>query len=321
MNYKTIIEHIGNTPLVKIPFSTNPTILAKLEYLNPGGSLKDRLAKWTIEQAEKKGYLKPGGTIIDASSGNMGIAIAMIGATKQYNVIITVSEKISTEKLKTLKAYGAQVVICPVTKSITDPKSYHAQAVKLAQSIPNSFMPNQYFNPENAIAHYLSLGPEIYEQTNGKVSHVFAAAGTAGHISGVGRYLKEKNTNIKVIAVDSAHSWRATGGNPQPYQVEGMGIDFDSPVLDTEVIDDIALVEDDNALNMLDIMAQQYGLLVGPSSGAVVYTALQYAKTLSTDHVCVMIFGDSGRAYLTKNFYAQPSKKRLAYQHVEKRLE
>ncbi len=303
-----LIDAIGNTPLVKIPFQLDSTIFAKLEYLNPGGSVKDRSAKFMIEHAEKNGLLKPGGTLIDASSGNQGIATAMIGAMKGYKVIITVSEKISDEKLKTIKAYGAHVVMCPATDFIDDPRSYHSTAKRLQEETPNSFMPNQYFNPLNAQAHYKSLGPEIWKQTNGTITHFFACAGTGGTVSGAGRYLKEKNKNIKVIAVDSNNSFRATCGNPKPYKIEGMGIDFDSPVIDYSSIDEILTVSDDNAISMLKLLAVKYGLLVGPSSGAIAHVVYEYAqKNLGKNDTTVMIFGDSGRAYLSKNFYLETS--------------
>jgi len=303
MVHHSLLHAIGNTPLVEINFDTPATIYAKLEYLNPGGSIKDRSAQYMIEQAEKNSDLKPGWTIIDASSGNQGIATAMIGAAKGYKVIITVSEKISQEKLNTIKAYGAQVVMCPTTKFIEDPRSYHSQAVQLHKDTPRSFMPNQYFNPLNAQAHYYSLGPEIWEQTNGTITHFFAGAGTGGTISGAGRYLKEQNKKIQIIALDSVNSYRATKGNPKPYQVEGMGIDFNSPVVDYTIIDTIMTVSDQQAFNMLTFLAQGHGLLVGPSSGAVAWATEQYTKNCDKKVTAVMIFGDSGRAYLTKNFY------------------
>lgn len=301
--YANVIDAIGNTPLVEIDLGTEATLLAKLEFLNPGGSIKDRSARYMIEDAEQKGLLQPGGTLIDASSGNQGIATAMIGAYKGYKVIITVSEKISKEKMDTLKAYGAEVVVCPCTDTLEDPNSYHSRALALQKKIPNSFMPNQYFNVANAWGHYHSLGPEIWSQTNGTVTHYFAAAGTGGHSTGAGRYLKEKNPNIKVIALDSATSWRSTNGCPQPYKLEGIGIDFESPVFDKAVIDEIVGVHDDDAIAMLKHMARKHGLLLGTSSGAVVYAAKEYAKNLSSDAVIVMALGDSGRAYLTKGFY------------------
>lgn len=256
-----------------------------------------------IEEAEQKGLLKPGGTIIDASSGNQGIAVAMIGALKGYKVIITVFEKISQEKYQTLKAYGAQVIKCPATQFVEDPLSYHSQAVALQKITPNSFMPNQYYNVSNATAHYASLGPEIWRQTEGKITHFFAAAGTCGTISGAGRYLKEQNPAIKVLAIDSINSNRATNGNPKPYKLEGVGIDFESPVHDPSVIDEYLCVSDEDALGILKPMASQHGFLIGLSGGAVACAVQKYAKTMKPDDLAVMIFGDSGRAYLTKGFY------------------
>lgn len=195
------MEAIGNTPLVKVPFKTKAEVFAKLEYLNPGGSIKDRSARFMIEEAEKKGLLKPGGTIIESSSGNQGVACAMIGAIKRYKVIITASPAMSEEKVKTIKAYGAKVIMCPAV-SISDPKSRHNIAKELVKKIPNSFMPNQYFNLSNPKAHYSSLGPEIWRQTKGRITHFFAAAGTGGTVSGAGKFLKEKNPKIKIMAVD-----------------------------------------------------------------------------------------------------------------------
>ena len=302
MIYANPIEAIGNTPLIRVGFHQAP-LYAKLEYLNPGGSVKDRSAKFLIEKAERDGILKPGGTIIDASSGNHAVAVAMIGAIKGYKVIMCVSEKISKEKLQTIQAYGAEIVMCPPTEFIEHPLSYHTQASELHKKTPNSFMPNQYFNVDNALAHYSHLGPEVWKQTNGKITHFFAAAGSCGTISGVGRYLKEQNPNVKIIAVDSINSFRATGGQPKPYKVEGMGIDFKTPVLNEAVIDDFALVSDDDALGMLKTLAREHGLLAGPSSGAVATAAHTYTANLGPDTCAVMIFGDSGRAYLTKNFY------------------
>lgn len=302
--YATLLEAIGNTPLVQLDFGTAATVLAKLEYTNPGGSIKDRSALYLIEEAERKGLLKPGGTLIDASSGNQGIAVAMIGAIKGYKVIITFQEKISVEKQNTLKAYGAELVPCKTTTYLEDPESYHSKAVAIHKATPNSYMPDQYFNTANADAHYSFLGPEIWRQTNGTITHFIAAAGTGGHISGVGRFLKEKNPNIKVIACDSNNSWFSTKGHPQPYKLEGIGIDFDSPVLRKDVIDEYIQVKDDDAIAMLRYLAQKKGFLVGPSSGATAYATQQYTKNLPADAVVVTIFGDSGRAYLTKNFYS-----------------
>ena len=299
----TLLDAIGDTPLIRLNFPSQGTILAKLEYLNPGGSVKDRSAKYMIEQAELRGTLKPGGTLIDASSGNQGIATAMIGAAKGYKVIIVVSEKVSTEKLMTIKAYGAEVVIAPVTDFVDDPRSYHSVACQLNKEISNSFMPNQYFNIDNAKGHYYSLGPEIWRQTEGAITHFFAGAGTGGTVSGAGRYLKEQNSAVTVIATDSVNSFRATQGNPKPYKIEGIGVDFTSPVLDYDVINAFYEVHDDDALAMLKTLAHQHGLLVGPSTGAVACAVAHYAPQLQPGDVAVMICGDSGRAYLSKNLY------------------
>jgi cystathionine beta-synthase len=308
MLYKTLLQAIGNTPLVKIPFKSPATILAKLEYLNPGGSVKDRSALYMVEKAEQDGRLKPGGTLVDASSGNHGIALAMIGAAKGYKVIITVSGKISKEKLQTLKAYGAQVIMCKQTQFIDDPESYHYIAQKIATETPNCFMPNQYYNEENREAHYSLLGPEIWEQTEGKITHFFSGAGTGGTVSGVGTYLKEKNPAVKIYAIDSANSLRATEGNPKPYEVEGIGIDFYSDVIDYKVIDQVLPISDNQAITQLHYLAKRFGLLVGPSSGAVAAGMHNYLETFTKDDVVVVMFSDSGRAYLSKNFYDAPNE-------------
>ena len=301
--HTTLLHAIGNTPLAKINFNSPATIYAKLEYLNPGGSVKDRSALFMIEQAEKNNILQPGGTLIEASSGNQGIATALIGAVKNYKVIITVFEKASHEKIQTLKAYGAQVITCPLTPLVSDPQSYHSQAILLHKQTPNSFMLNQYYNIANAQAHYSLLGPEIWRQTAGKITHFIAAAGTGGTVSGAGKYLKEQNPTIRVIAVDAQNSYRSTNGNPQPYKLEGIGVDFVSPVLDTAVIDEFFCVSDEQVIPILKSMAAQHGFLIGPSSGAVAYAAQEYSKKLGPHDLAVVIFGDSGRAYLTKNFY------------------
>ena len=300
---KTLLNSIGDTKLVKV-FNDLPTnIYAKLEYLNPGGSIKDRSAKFMIEAAEQQGLLEPGMTIIDASSGNQGISLAMIGSIKGYKVIICCMEKHSKEKIQTMQALGATVLAFPGTNSLEDPNSYHSQAVKLQKETPNSYMPNQYYNPLNSVAHYSLLGPEIWKQTNGKITHFFAAAGTGGTVSGAGKYLKEQNQNIKVIGVDASNSYRSTKGHPKPYKLEGIGVDSDSAVLDNSVIDQFIEVTDDQGLNMLKYLARNAGLLVGPSSGAVAYAVQSYAQNLKENDLVVAIFGDSGRAYLSKNYY------------------
>lgn len=299
----SILNAIGNTPLVKVPFPTKAIIYAKLEYTNPGGSVKDRSALYMIEHAEKTGALKPGGTIVDASSGNHGVAVAMIGAIKGYKVIITASEKSSIEKIETIKAYGAEVVLCPPTAFIEDPRGYHSVAKRIAAEISGSFMPDQYFNVVNAEAHYTLLGPEIWHQTEGNITHFFAAAGTGGTVSGAGRYLKEQNPNVKVIALDAANSFYSTKGNPKPYKIEGMGIDFTSPVMNYDIVDEIVPVADENALQMVKDLPKKYGVLGGLSSGAVAWGTFDYCKSLPKEALAVMILGDSGRAYLSKNVF------------------
>jgi cystathionine beta-synthase len=302
--YNHILDAIGNTPIVKVPFDCPGTIYAKLEYLSIGGSVKDRSSLFMIEQAEKNGQLKPGGTIIDASSGNQGIATAMIGAIKGYKVIITVPAKTSKEKCDTIRAYGAEIVVCPTKANLQDPDSYHSKAKAIHAATPNSFMPNQYFNTANAMAHYASTGPEIWKQTEGKITHFFAGAGTCGTVSGAGRYLKEQNPAIKVFAIDAATSFRATKGNPSPYQYEGIGVDFTSPVLDESVVDEFLTVSDADGLGYLKTLASKYGFLAGLASGAVAWATQQYAKKhMKEGDLGVMIFGDSGRAYLTKGYY------------------
>ncbi len=315
-----MLDTIGNTPLVKIPWDTPAPVYAKLEYFNPGGSVKDRPALYIIEDAEKKGILKPGSTIIDASSGNHGIAVAMIGAIKGYKVIITVPEKISEEKLKSMMAYGAQIVMCPNTTFIEESNSHYQTARWLCSQIPDSFMPHQHYNQMNADAHYRSLGPEIWRQSEGMVTHFFAGAGTGGTITGAGRYLKEQNPRIKVIALDSPNSYCATKGNPKPFKLEGMGLIYDSPIIDHTIVDQVVNVTDEDAFDMLRILAQQYGFLLGLSSGAGAYGAYQLAKKLTPHDCVVVVFGDSGRAYLSTNVYTQNLKNEIIKYHKSDNL-
>jgi cystathionine beta-synthase len=299
--YKNVLQQIGNTPIIKLDIDVQPTMLAKLEYLNPGGSLKDRPALFMIEDAEKKGLLKPGGTIVEASSGNQGIALAMIGAVKGYKVIITVPDRTSDEKIAALRAYGAKVFVCPDTDTLDDPQGYHAKAEELHEEIPGAFMPNQYFNTLNVLAHYSTTGPEIWKQTNGEITHFFAGTGSCGTISGVGKYLKEQNKNVKIIGIDAATSTYSSK-NPKSYETEGIGIDVVSDNLNLSVIDEILTIEDKDSFAMTRKMATEWGLLVGLSSGAVMHVALNYAKNMKPTDVGVVMFGDSGRAYLSKVF-------------------
>jgi cystathionine beta-synthase len=298
---KSFLDAIGNTPLVKLDFDVKPTILAKLEHLNPGGSIKDRSASFMLREAERRGELKPGGTIIEASSGNQGIALAMIGAIKGYKVIITAPDRTSAEKIATLQAYGAKVYVCPDTDNLSDPEGYHAKAKALHEQIKNSYMPNQYYNTENPRAHYTTTGPEIWEQTQGKLTHCFMSMGSCGTISGVGKYLKEKNKNIKIIGIDAMTSKLSMPESPKAYKTEGMGVDVITDTLDRSVIDEIVPVSDEVTFAMTRNLAKK-GYLVGLSSGAVMHVALEYSKKLSKSDILVVIFADSGRAYLSKVF-------------------
>jgi cystathionine beta-synthase len=300
-NYKSLLELIGHTPLARLDMETIPTLLAKCEFLSMGGSIKDRTALHLIETAEKSGKLKPGGTIVEASSGNQGIALALIGSLKGYRVIITVPDRTAAEKVAILRAYGAEVYVCPNTDSHDDPRGYHAMAESLLHSIPGAYMPDQYYNKENAMAHYLSTGPDLWSQTQGEITHFICGAGTCGTISGTGRYLKEKNPNVRIIGVDSVNSFYSNK-EPKAYQVEGIGIDVISDVFDQKVVDEIITVTDEQAFSMTRQLANKNGLLVGISSGAVMHVALEYCKNLKPSDVVVVMLADSGKNYLSKVF-------------------
>ena len=292
-----LLSLIGNTPLMHLPLKIPQSLFVKLEYFNPGGSIKDRTAAYMIEQAEKKGILKPGGTIVEASSGNQGIALAMIGALKGYRVIITIPYRTSSEKKQTLIAYGAEVISCDENKN----EDYRQVAIKLAQEIDGAFMPDQYFNHDNSEAHYLSTGPEIWNQTNGSVTHVVIAAGSCGTISGAGRFLKEQNPDIKIIGVDAATS-PFSCKNPRPYLTEGLGIDYVNGIFNKQVVDKIYPVTDTEAFAVARKTSKERGLLIGPSSGAVLHVVEKIAPTLPSDAIIVAVLADSGRAYLSKLF-------------------
>lgn len=300
IEYKDLLGCIGNTPIMKLDLGVKATVLAKLEFLNPGGSVKDRSALFLVEDAERRGLLKAGGTIVEATSGNQGIALAMIGAYKGYRVVITVPDRTAVEKVAILRAYGAEVHVCPNVESHEDPRGYHALAEKILKETPGAFMPDQYYNPLNAQGHYLSTGPEIWAQTQGTVTHFMAGAGTCGTMSGVGRYLKEQNQNIKIIGVDAANSFYSSK-EPKKYNVEGLGIDVISPVFDQKAVDLVLPITDEDAFEGTRSAAKK-GILVGISSGAVIHVASEYAKTLSEDDVLVIILADSGRNYLSKVF-------------------
>jgi cystathionine beta-synthase len=300
----SILETIGATPLVKLNKVTaglKPLILAKVEAFNPGGSVKDRPAYRMVDEAEKAGLLKPGGTIIEPTSGNTGTGLAQIAAVKGYRCILVCPDKVAPEKINLLKAYGAEVVIVPTGVSAGHHESYYSVANKLTADIPGAFQPNQFANPNNPQAHVVTTGPEIWEATDGKITHLVASMGTGGTICGIGRYLKDKNPNIKIIAVDPEGSIYS-GDMPGSYKVEGIGEDFIPRNVDLKLIDEIIRVSDKESFTMGRRLAREEGILVGGSSGTAVHAAMQVAQKLSEKDVMVVLLPDGGRGYLSKMF-------------------
>lgn len=303
--HDSMIELIGNTPLVKLNHVTEgiqATVLAKVEYLNPGGSVKDRIAVRMIEAAEKSGELKPGGTIVEPTSGNTGVGLAIVAQQKGYKCIFVCPDKVSQDKINVLRAYGAEVVVCPTAVDPEHPDSYYNVSDRLVRETPNAWKPNQYANPNNARSHYESTGPEIWEQTEGKITHFVTGVGTGGTISGTGRYLKEASGGrVKVIGSDPEGSVYS-GGSGRPYLIEGVGEDFWPTSYDETVADEIVPVSDKDAFQMTRRLAKEEGLLVGGSCGMAVVSALEVAKRLGPDDVVVVLLPDSGRGYLSKIF-------------------
>lgn len=313
MKYNTILDSIGNTPLVKLQH-INPfplaTILAKLEFLNPSGSIKDRIVRFIIDDAEQQGLLKPKGTIIENTSGNTGAAVAMIAAIRGYKAILTMPDKVSTEKQNALKAYGAQIVICPTSAAPDSPDHYVNTAKRLADQTPNSFRINQYDNPKNPEAHYHSTAPEIWDQTQGNIDYFVASGSTGGTISGVGRFLKEKNPKIKLVMPDPIGSifyplfksgMVPHNGNCN-YLLEGIGEDHMPKAMDFPLIDEVLQVKDKDAFQMARELANKEGVFAGGSSGANLWGALEIAKRLTKPAIIVTVFPDGGIKYLSK-FY------------------
>lgn len=313
MWYNNILETIGNTPLVKLNTITKDipgTILAKIETTNPGNSIKDRMALKMIEDAEKSGLLKPGGTIIEGTSGNTGMGLAIAAVIKGYKCIFTTTDKQSKEKVDALRAFGAEVIVCPTDVDPEDPRSYYSVSSRLERETPNSWKPNQYDNLSNTQANYEQTGPEIWKQTEGKVTHLVVGVGTGGTISGAGKFLKEQNPDIKVWGIDTYGSvfkkYKETGvfdkNEIYPYITEGIGEDFIPKNVDFDVIDHFEKVTDKDAALMTLELARKEGIFVGNSAGAAVAGLLQMGKELSEDDVVVIIFHDHGSRYMGKMF-------------------
>jgi len=313
MYFNNILETIGNTPLVKLNSVTKDvqaTVLAKIETVNPGNSIKDRMALKMIEDAEKSGKLKPEGTIIEGTSGNTGMGLAIAAIVKGYKCIFTTTDKQSKEKVDALRAFGAEVIVCPTNVEPEDPRSYYSVAARLSKEIPNAFYPNQYDNLSNRQAHYEQTGPEIWEQTEGKITHLVVGAGTGGTITGTGRYLKEKNPKIKVWAIDTygfaLKKYHETGildkNEIYPYVTEGIGEDFIPQNYDFTVIDHFEKVTDKDAALMTRDLVRKEGIWVGNSAGSAVAGLLQLKDQLKPTDVVVIIFHDHGSRYIAKIF-------------------
>ena len=299
----SILDLVGHTPMVrlqKVARGIRPTILAKLEQLNPGGSVKDRIALTMIEDAERSGLLRQGGTIIEPTSGNTGHGLAMVAAIKGYNMIFVMPDKMSAEKISLLRAYGADVVVCPTNVERESPQSYYSVAERLSHEIPGAFQPNQYFNPRNPEAHYRTTGPEVWEQTEGRIDVFVAGMGTGGTISGVARYLKEKKPSVHIVGADPEGSLYS--GPIAPYKVEGVGEDFMPGTMDIKLVDQIVQVTDKQSFVAARRLAREEGILVGGSSGMALHAALEVARDRGPDDVIVVLFPDTGRNYLSKFF-------------------
>jgi cystathionine beta-synthase len=317
MIYNSIIETIGNTPLVrlnKLNKGIKGTLLVKVEYFNPGNSMKDRMAIKMVEDAEKGGLLKPGGTIIEGTSGNTGMGLALAAVAKGYKCIFTMADKQSQEKINILKAVGAEVIVCPTNVDPDDPRSYYSVAKKLNKEIPNSFYPNQYDNLSNTAAHYETTGPEIWKQTDGSITHYVATVGTGGSMCGTARYLKEQNPDIVSVGIDTYGSvfkkYKETGVFDEkeiyPYLTEGFGEDILPKNVDFDVIDVFIKVTDKDGAIMTRKLAREEGLFVGWSSGSALHGALEYAQeNLNDDDVMVILLPDHGTRYLAKVYNDQ----------------
>ncbi|MCS6874550.1 MAG: pyridoxal-phosphate dependent enzyme [Pyrinomonadaceae bacterium] len=320
--YESVLELVGNTPLVKIKnltrqFGIKAQVFAKMESLNPGYSVKDRIAISMVEDAEKKGILKPGGTIIEATSGNTGIGLALVAAVRGYKCIFVMTDKVSIEKRRYLKALGADIVICPAAAKYGAPDHYLETAKRIAKETPNSFYPDQYSHPANPLAHYRTTGPEIWRDTDGKITHFVAGIGTGGTISGTARYLKEKNPNIRIIGADPYGSifkiYKETGKVPEatPYLVEGIGQNMPVENADMKIIDEIINITDRESFEMSRLLSRQEGIFCGGSTGTNFAAVVKIAKNLDENAVVVFIVCDTGEHYLTKHHSDEWMKEKL----------
>jgi cystathionine beta-synthase len=305
--FENITDAVGNTPLVRLGRTERgeglrARLLAKLEYMNPGGSVKDRPAVKMLEVAEKEGDLKPGGTVVEPTSGNTGAGLALAAAIKGYRCICVMPDKVSKEKQDLLKAHGAEVVVTPTGLTPDDPESYYALADRLASELPGGFKPGQYDNPANPLSHYETTGPEIWEQTNGEITHFVTGMGTCGTITGVGRYLKERKGDVRVIGADPEGSIFSDPNNVHTYAVEGVGEDFYPGNYDPEVVDEVIQVNDRESFLMTRRLMAEEGLFVGGSCGMAVVAALRTAKGLPEEAVVVVLLPDTGRNYVSKVF-------------------
>jgi cystathionine beta-synthase len=311
--HNSILETIGNTPLVRLNSIVGDLacqVLAKVEFFNPGGSIKDRIGPAIIDDAERQGLLKPGGTIVEATSGNTGVGLAIVAATRGYRCIFVMPDKMSQEKILLLRAYGARVVVTPTAVEPDDPRSYYAVARRIVDETPNAILANQYHNPMNPRSHYQSTGPEIWRQSGGRVTHLVAGLGTGGTISGAGRYLKERNPAVQVIGVDpigsilyDLHQGREAV-QAEGYKVEGIGEDFLPGTTDLSIVDAIVRVNDRDSFLTARRLVRDEGIFAGGSSGSAVWGALHYASNngLGPDHFVVVILPDTGSRYLSKFF-------------------